>query len=72
MNKEKLSEIMKLYGHKCKDLAAIIGMSVPNFSTIWNGRGEFSLKYIRKIAAIYNLSPLQVYEIFIFSSGEKL
>nr|DAX23660.1 MAG TPA: Helix-turn-helix XRE-family like protein [Caudoviricetes sp.] len=72
MNKEKLSEIMKSHGHKCKDLAAIIGMSVPNFSTIWNGRGEFSLKYIRKIVAIYNLSPLQVYEIFIFPSGKKL
>jgi hypothetical protein len=41
-------------------------MSVPNFSTIWNGRSEFSIKYIRKIATRYNLSANEVYEIFLF------
>lgn len=66
MNKEKLDEVMRAHGDRCKDLAAAIGMSVPNFSTIWNGRGEFSLKYIRLIAARYSLTPKQVYEIFIF------
>ena len=47
MNKELLEPIMRAHGDKNKDLAAAIGMSVPNFSTIWNGRGEFALKYIR-------------------------
>ena len=42
MNKELLEPIMRAHGDKNKDLAAAIGMSVPNFSTIWNGRGEFA------------------------------
>ena len=45
MNKELLEPIMRAHGDKNKDLAAAIGMSVPNFSTIWNGRGEFCLLY---------------------------
>ena len=40
MNKELLEPIMRAHGDKNKDLAAAIGMSVPNFSTIWNGRGD--------------------------------
>jgi antitoxin component HigA of HigAB toxin-antitoxin module len=69
MNKEKLDEVMRNHGDRCKDLAAAIGMSVPNFSTIWNGRGEFALKYIRLIAKRYSLTPQQVYDIFIFPRG---
>ena len=52
MNKELLEPIMRAHGDRNKDLAAAIGMSVPNFSTIWNGRGEFGLKYIRRICPI--------------------
>lgn len=59
MNKELLEPIMRAHGDKNKDLAAAIGMSVPNFSTIWNGRGEFALKYIRLIARRYSLTPEQ-------------
>lgn len=69
MNKELLEPIMRAHGDKNKDLAAAIGMSVPNFSTIWNGRGEFALKYIRLIARRYSLTPEQVYKIFIFPQG---
>ncbi len=66
MNKEMLKAIMVNYGDKNKDLAAALGMSVPNFSTIWNSRNEFSLKYIRLIATRYSLTPKQIYDIFIF------
>lgn len=69
MNKELLEPIMRAHGDKNKDLAAAISMSVPNFSTIWNGRGEFALKYIRLIARRYSLTPEQVYKIFIFPQG---
>ena len=69
MNKGLLEPVMKAHGDKCKDLAAAIGMSVPNFSTIWNGRGEFGLKYVRLISARYHLTPQQVYDIFIFPQG---
>ena len=65
MNKELLEPIMRAHGDKNKDLAAAIGMSVPN----WNGRGEFALKYIRLIARRYSLTPEQVYKIFIFPQG---
>ena len=58
MNKELLEPIMRAHGDKNKD-----------FSTIWNGRGEFALKYIRLIARRYSLTPEQVYKIFIFPQG---
>ena len=51
MNKELLEPIMRAHGDRNKDLAAAIGMSVPNFSTIWNGRGEFGLKYIETVSS---------------------
>ncbi len=66
LNKQILEPIMRTYGDKNKDLAKAIGMSVPNFSTIWNNRGEFALKYIRLISLRYSLTPEQVYKIFIF------
>lgn len=69
MNRDALEDVMRAHGDKCKDLAAAIGMSVPNFSTIWNGRAEFGLKYIRMIATRYSLSAQQVYDIFIFPRG---
>ena len=56
MNKELLEPIMRAHGDKNKDLAAAIGMSVPNFSTIWNGRGEFALKYIRLTVSYTHLT----------------
>ena len=68
-NKEMLEPIMRSHGDRNKDLAAAIGMSVPNFSTIWNGRGEFNLKYIRLIARRYSLTAQQIYDIFIFPRG---
>ena len=37
MNKELLEPIMRAHGDKNKDLAAAIGMSVPNFSTMSAG-----------------------------------
>jgi len=69
MNRDALEKIMRTHGDKNKDLAIAIGMSVPNFSTIWNGRAEFGLKYIRLIATRYCLSAQQVYDIFIFPRG---
>lgn len=69
MNKKLLEEVMKGNGDKCKDLASALGMSAQNFSTIWSGRGEFSLKYIRIIAEHYGLGPEEIYDIFIFPQG---
>ena len=66
MNKELLEPIMRAHGDKNKDLAAAIGMSVPNFSTIWNGRGEFALKYIRLIARCFFFFFVFFYNNFIF------
>lgn len=66
INKQMLYCIMKKSGDRCKDLATAIGMSIPNFSTIWNGRGEFNLKYIRLIAKRYSLTPQQIFDIFLF------
>lgn len=68
-DKKLLKEIMDIFGDKNKDLAAYLGMSVPNFSTIWNGRQQFNVKHIRMIAERYHLNPQQVWFIFIFPEG---
>ena len=60
---------MKAHGDLNKDLAVYLGMSVPNFSTIWNGRQQFNVKHIRMIAERYHLNPQQVWFIFIFPEG---
>lgn len=65
-DKELLKKYMDDYGDKNKDLAAYLGMSVPNFSTIWNGRQQFNVKHIRMIAVRYRLNPQQVWDIFLF------
>nr|DAF46164.1 MAG TPA: putative transcription regulator containing HTH domain [Caudovirales sp. ctaix4] len=65
-NKELLKKHMKAHGDLNKDLAVYLGMSVPNFSTIWNGRQQFNVKHIRMIAERYHLDPQQVWFIFIF------
>jgi antitoxin component HigA of HigAB toxin-antitoxin module len=65
MNKVLLKSIMKTHGDCNADLASAINMSAPNFSTIWNGRADFSLKRIKIISKRYNLSAQQVYDIFI-------
>ncbi len=69
--KDELERIMKEHGDFNKDLAVVIGVSVPNFSTIWNGRQRFQLKHIRLIAIHYNLSPQQVWDIFLFPDVKK-
>lgn len=65
-NKKELKRHMDVHGDLNKDLAAYLGMSVPNFSTIWNGRQQFNVKHIRLIALRYSLDPQQVWDIFLF------
>lgn len=65
-DKNQLKEIMKAHGELNKDLAQVLGMSVPNFSTIWNGRQQFNVHHIRLIAEHYSLDPQQVWDIFLF------
>lgn len=65
-DKELLKKFMKKHGDLNKDLAVYLGMSVPNFSTIWNGRQQFNVKHIRLIALRYSLDPQQVWDIFLF------
>lgn len=68
-NKKELKRHMDAYGDLNKDLAEYLGMSVPNFSTIWNGRQQFNVKHIRLIALRYSLDPEQVWNIFLFPDG---
>lgn len=68
-DKEKLKAAMVAHGDSNKDLAASLGMTASNFSTIWNGRQQFSVKHIRLIALRYSLDPQQVWDIFLFPEG---
>lgn len=68
-NKKELKRHMDIHGDLNKDLAGYLGMSVPNFSTIWNGRQQFNVKHIRLIALRYSLDPEQVWDIFLFPEG---
>ena len=65
MNIKLLKDIMNAHEDHNKDLAAALGMSAPNFSTIWNGRADMPLKHIKATAARYEMTPQQVYDVFI-------
>lgn len=71
-DKEKLKEAMVAHGDTNKDLAASLGMTASNFSTIWNGRQPFQRKHIVRIAIRYNLSPQEVWDIFFSAEAELI
>lgn len=71
-DKEKLKEAMVAHGDTNKDLAASLGMTASNFSTIWNGRQSFQRKHIVRIAVRYNLSPQEVWDIFFSDEAELI
>lgn len=70
-NKKLLKKYMDRHVDQNKDLAAHLGMSAPNFSTIWNGRQQFNVKHIRLIAIRYSLDPQLVWDIFLFPENSK-
>lgn len=71
-NKEKLKQAMVAHGDTNKVLADFLGMTASNFSTIWNGRQQFQKKHMILIAARYDLTPQDVWEIFLQHDVESL
>lgn len=71
-NKEKLKAAMVTHGDSNKDIAASLGMTASNFSTIWNGRQPFQRKHIIRIAVRYDLSPQEVWDIFFSADTEVI
>lgn len=71
-NKEKLKQAMIAHGDTNKVLADFLGMTASNFSTIWNGRQQFQKKHMILIAVRYDLTPQDVWEIFLQHDVESL
>lgn len=71
-NKEKLKQAMVAHGDTNKVLADSLGMTASNFSTIWNGRQQFQKKHMILIAVRYDLTPQDVWEIFLQHDVESL
>lgn len=71
-NKEKLKQAMVTHGDTNKVLADFLGMTASNFSTIWNGRQQFQKKHMILIAVRYDLTPQDVWEIFLQHDVESL
>ena len=71
-NKEKLKQAMVAHGYTNKVLADFLGMTASNFSTIWNGRQQFQKKHMILIAVRYDLTPQDVWEIFLQHDVESL
>mgnify|MGYP000952951332 FL=1 len=71
-DKEKLKAAMVAHGDSNKDLAASLGMTASNFSTIWNGRQPFQRKHIIRIAVRYDLSPQEVWDTFFSADAEVI
>lgn len=71
-DKEKLKAAMVTHGDSNKDLAASLGMTASNFSTIWNGRQPFQRKHIIWIAVRYDLSPQEVWDVFFSADAEVI
>ena len=70
-DKEKLKQAMDDHGDTNKALAVFLGMTASNFSTIWNGRQQFQKKHMILIAVRYNLTPQDVWEIFLQDDVES-
>ena len=71
-NKEKLKQAMVAHGDTNKVLADFLGMTASNFSTIWNGRQQFQKKHMILLAVRYDLTPQDVWEIFLQHDVESL
>ena len=71
-NKEKLKQAMVAHGDTNKVHADFLGMTASNFSTIWNGRQQFQKKHMILIAVRYDLTPQDVWEIFLQHDVESL
>lgn len=71
-NKEKLKQAMVAHGDTNKVLADFLGMTASNFSTIWNGQQQFQKKHMILIAVRYDLTPQDVWEIFLQHDVESL
>ena len=71
-NKEKLKQAMVAHGDTNKVLADFLGMTASNFSTIWNGRQQFQKKHMILIAVRYDLTPQDVWVIFLQHDVESL
>ncbi len=71
-NKEKLKQAMVAHGDTNKVLADFLGMTASNFSTIWNGRQQFQKKHMILIAVRCDLTPQDVWEIFLQHDVESL
>ena len=71
-NKEKLKQAMVAHDDTNKVLADFLGMTASNFSTIWNGRQQFQKKHMILIAVRYDLTPQDVWEIFLQHDVESL
>lgn len=71
-NREKLKQAMVAHGDTNKVLADFLGMTASNFSTIWNGRQQFQKKHMILIAVRYDLTPQDVWEIFLQHDVESL
>lgn len=71
-NKEKLKQAMVAHGDTNKVLADFLGMTASNFSTIWNRRQQFQKKHMILIAVRYDLTPQDVWEIFLQHDVESL
>lgn len=71
-NKEKIKQAMVAHGDTNKVLADFLGMTASNFSTIWNGRQQFQKKHMILIAVRYDLTPQDVWEIFLQHDVESL
>lgn len=65
MNKQLLRSIMALHDENYRDLAVLLGISEQSVSAKMNENGsEFKQGEISAIAAHYNLTPVQVMDIF--------
>ncbi len=71
-DKEKLKAAMVTHGDSNKDLAASLGMTASNFSTIWNGRQPFQRKHIIRIAVRYDLSSQEVWDVFFSADADVI
>lgn len=65
MNYQKLKASMIIHGDTQLSLGEKLGISKSSMSMRMTGKLQFSLEEAKKITAMYELDPVDAYEIFL-------
>ena len=68
-DRQAFEALMKEHGDTQAALAGKLGMTRQNLGQILSGKQSFTLEQVRKIAELYEMTPMTVWKVFLFPVG---